>query len=163
MATTKVAEQRAMTSTRKLASNRINAGNSTGPRTRHGRARASRNAYKHGLSIDVMVDSQWVDGVQRLALTLVGEAADEQSRAQGLELAAALVELRRLRKYRVTLLNSELASAAGGDQKSNRVAVATHKVLPVLDRLERYERRAQSRRARALRAIMLRSGLERLP
>ena len=45
-----------MISPRKLAANRANARRSTGPRTREGKRRSSRNALKHGLSVRIAAD-----------------------------------------------------------------------------------------------------------
>jgi hypothetical protein len=42
--------------TRKDDANRANARRSTGPRTAAGKARASRNAVRHGLSVSVLAD-----------------------------------------------------------------------------------------------------------
>jgi hypothetical protein len=46
-----------VTSARKIQANRSNARASTGPKTVRGRARAARNALRHGLSLPVYSDS----------------------------------------------------------------------------------------------------------
>ncbi len=44
-----------MATAKKAAANRLNAATSTGPRTKSGKARSSRNALKHGLSAEQVV------------------------------------------------------------------------------------------------------------
>jgi hypothetical protein len=45
-----------MASLRQIAANRLNARKSTGPRTRDGKARSRRNALRHGLTAETIVD-----------------------------------------------------------------------------------------------------------
>ncbi len=42
-----------MTSTRKIKANRINAGASTGPAPRRGKAHSAQNSLRHGLSLPI--------------------------------------------------------------------------------------------------------------
>jgi hypothetical protein len=42
-----------MATEKQIAANRANAKRSTGPKTAAGRARSSRNAYRHGLSLEL--------------------------------------------------------------------------------------------------------------
>ena len=56
-----------MTSQRKLEANRLNAKKSTGPKTRHGRARSSKNARRHGLSLSVFADPAYSTEIETLA------------------------------------------------------------------------------------------------
>ena len=44
-----------MTSARKIRANRVNAQASTGPRTEYGRARATQNTRRYGLSLPIAV------------------------------------------------------------------------------------------------------------
>jgi hypothetical protein len=46
-----------MTSDRQIAANRLNAQNSTGPRTDHGKRRSRRNAFRHGLTAETVIDT----------------------------------------------------------------------------------------------------------
>lgn len=62
-----------MTSRPKNASNVRNAQASTGPRSTAGKARASQNARRHGLSISVLTHSEYSDEVRALARTIAGD------------------------------------------------------------------------------------------
>ena len=46
-----------MATERQIAANRLNAGKSTGPRSKAAKKRASRNAYRHGLSLSCLASS----------------------------------------------------------------------------------------------------------
>src|SRR6478609_8663684 len=45
-----------MTTEKQFAANRQNAKNSTGPRTEHGKRRSRRNAFRHGLAAETVID-----------------------------------------------------------------------------------------------------------
>ena len=64
-----------MTSLKQIAANRRNATRSTGPVTAQGKARASRNARRHGLSVPVYRASAVAADIGEFALQLVGDAA----------------------------------------------------------------------------------------
>jgi hypothetical protein len=46
-----------MTTDKQIAANRQNAKNSTGPRTEHGKRRSRRNAIRHGLTAETVIDA----------------------------------------------------------------------------------------------------------
>jgi hypothetical protein len=46
-----------MSSDKQIAANRLNAKNSTGPRTEHGKRRSRRNALRHGLTAETVIDT----------------------------------------------------------------------------------------------------------
>lgn len=56
-----------MTSEKKQQANRRNAHASTGPRSRAGKARAARNARRHGLAIPLWFDGRYAAEAERLA------------------------------------------------------------------------------------------------
>jgi hypothetical protein len=45
-----------MTTDKQIAANRQNAKSSTGPRTEHGKRRSRRNAVRHGLTAETVID-----------------------------------------------------------------------------------------------------------
>src|SRR5262249_46661441 len=63
-----------MASPRRIAANRCNARRSTGPKTAAGRARASRNACRHGLR-GTSGRAEWSGEVERLAHEIAGSDA----------------------------------------------------------------------------------------
>jgi hypothetical protein len=132
-----------MTSKRRIRANRSNAQKSTGPRSKAGKQVSSRNAFQHGLAISTGADPAFRDGIAKLATAL---SDSEASRATALEAAEAAVDLSRIRKIRV-LLFEKMRTA--GLLDLNCLA----ELNVNLTKLERYERRAFSRRNRALRAI----------
>jgi hypothetical protein len=169
-----------MTSNRKILANRINATRSTGPRTALGRRRVSRNALRHGLATSILEDPVKCAEVERLARALVpAGAADQLDMAR--VIGEAELELLRVRTTRATLIHlNELAIFADAmaaksepydgqisnipyekvpeqtewiPQELERQALAVLRALPKLARLDRYERRAFSRRQRAIRRL----------
>jgi hypothetical protein len=53
-----------MATERQIAANRRNAQNSTGPRSRAGKKRVSRNSYRHGLSYGVAATTEFAKHVE---------------------------------------------------------------------------------------------------
>jgi hypothetical protein len=154
-----------MTSQARIDANRRNARRSTGPRTSAGKARASRNARQHGLSIAVLEDAEASAEAERLALTLAGVAGDRTRLEQARSFAQAELDLLRVRAVRRALMSGnaeqaarETTAAAAAQPPRDALTVvgdatAMLNNLLQLERLERYERRAMSRRKKALRAL----------
>jgi len=123
-----------MASEKQIAANRANAKKSTGPRTAVGRAKSSRNSYRHGLSLPMQPDSHAVDA---LAKAIAGESASEVQLRAARAVAEAQLELKRIRATRVAAIPTEL------EQMFNPRTIAG------LCALDRYERLAASRRKAA--------------
>jgi hypothetical protein len=119
-------------SARRRAANRRNARASTGPRTSAGKARAAQNARRHGLS--ARHDPSRAQEVAALASAI----ADAGRGALASAIAAAQIDLVRARRVRADLIAAVLAGSA---------------TIARLAALERYERRAWSRRKRAIRGL----------
>ena len=132
-----------MATAKQIAANRRNGLLGRGPKTSAGKGRSSRNALKHGLSIPVNRDKTLRRQIEVLARILAqSEAGMGQARAA----AEAELELARAR----AALEAVLTRAGIGGPEQGAALI---NVLPELQRLERYERRAFSQLRRALRNL----------
>jgi hypothetical protein len=135
-------------SDRQIAANRNNAKKSTGPRSEAGRQASRRNARRHGLAISIGTDPAFHDDIEKLAKALSlsrgTQSVDERAR----EAAGAELDLLRIRKIRAWLFET-LHFATNGAATPGSLAELNDK----LAKLERYERRAFSRRKRLLREM----------
>ena len=133
-----------MPSDRQIAANRKNAKKSTGPRSDAGRAASRSNALRHGLAIPIGTDPAFHDDIEKLAKALsLSQKVDECAR----EAARAELDLLRIRKIRGWVF--ETLYFVADSATSGKLAEVNDK----LAKLERYERRAFSRRKRALREM----------
>jgi hypothetical protein len=133
-----------MSSARQIAANRRNAKRSCGPRTAAGKKKVGGNAVRHGLAAATLRDPEIDAQIKRLADALAGEAPRTTRREQALVIAESEMTLLRVRAAR-TKIFEQVLSGAGGE------GVIRKSQLEQLKRLERYERRALSRRQRAIR------------
>ena len=136
-----------MPSDRQIAANRNNAKKSTGPRSEAGREESRHNARRHGLAIAIRTDPAFHNEIEKLAKVLSLSCGMQQVDERAREAAGAELDLLRIRKIRVCLLET-LSLVANGGTSSNLAEVNDK-----LAKLERYERRAFSRRNRALREM----------
>jgi hypothetical protein len=93
----------------KFAANRANAQKSTGPATPEGKARSSRNSFKHGLySKQLVVGAEEAAALDTLKADLRAEhqPANETERILANELAEQFWRLRRARAYEANMLDS---------------------------------------------------------
>ncbi len=89
-----------MTSERKIAANRRNAAQSTGPRTRAGKARTSRNALLHGLASNVVGRALKSKQVDELTHLIAGAKADASMYALARDAASAELDILKVRAVR---------------------------------------------------------------
>jgi hypothetical protein len=100
-----------MASERQIAANRRNARKSTGPRSGAARKRASRNAYRHGLTLSITSTAAYAKDLDKLVRQIAGDSEDAIVLERAREIAQAELDLARVRRAKVALI--ERASAFG--------------------------------------------------
>ena len=135
-----------MTSDRKIESNRKNAQKSTGPRSEAGQRRSRRNALHHGLAIAIGSDPSFSEDIKRLAGVLARGRSGPNIGEFAYQAAEAEIDLLRIRKLRASRFNAVLGNP--------ETKLDDHSEFnEELAKLERYERRAFSRRKHAFWAM----------
>jgi hypothetical protein len=155
-----------MVSQKKLTANQNNAHQSTGPRSVEGKQQSRCNSRKHGLSIPTCSDPSTRSEVERLAALIAGESSDYERLELARTVAEAEFDLRRIRAACLLALedsrpDGKLVGATIAPQ--NRRVQASDLTpncrdmllrLQALERLERYQGRALSRRRKAMRVLL---------
>lgn len=171
-----------MTSSARCRANRENARRSTGPRTAAGKRRSSGNARRHGLAIPIEAIPQLDAEAEQLAQVLAGDRPSEARLQVARRMAEAEVDLRRIRQARheaIRLMVEDpqawvdqttprfhfvkavrkdwsqvlIALRLAQADATNARMLALSAWSRTLDRLQRYERRALSRRKTAARDL----------
>lgn len=138
-----------MTSRRVAAANRRNARLSTGPRTATGKRSAALNALRHGLSAVAFTDPVPGTEVAELAERIANGSTDPGVRARACDVAEAQVDVERVRYARYAVIARPVIAASGTRPRSGRLRAQLRELVA----LDRYERRAISRRRSAIRAF----------
>ena len=118
-----------MATERQIRANRANARFSTGPKTLAGKFNSSRNAYRHGLSGPVRLDTLDLIKAAAIALVLAGEQVGEKRLTSAAEVARTQLELQRIRVIRAHMMK-EVDLSTTNTLKLKRILA--------LDRYERY-------------------------
>jgi hypothetical protein len=146
---------------RQIAANRRNARRSTGPRSRPGRKRSSRNSFRHGLTA---ANAERIKQIERLARKIAGATADFLTLECARTIAQAQFDLAQIGRVKIAVMSR--VNGFGGSEPPSAGAVtmsttehdgtadAIRGALSELMKLDRYERRAAVRRARALRSFL---------
>jgi hypothetical protein len=133
-----------MTSTRKMESNKRNASRSTGPRTPGGKLSSRDNARRHGLAARRGEDRDEREGIERLT-AILAEGSDNFSQVERAKIVAEChFDLRRIRTARLDLF-LRIKNLENAGSEDFEIAVRA------MESINRYERRALSRRKQALR------------
>lgn len=135
-----------MTSDAKIRANRRNARRSSGPKTAIGKAISRRNARKHGLAVPLDMDDPEISELANV----MAELGHMFGQARELARVAARdqCEVTRVRRARTDMLNEKIRTMSDSEDQSvtadQRIASVTALLLPNLEALDRYERRALS-------------------
>ena len=148
-----------MTSERQARANRANARRSTGPTSARGKARAAQNARRHGLSQDILADPVLAREVEDFAQRLVDEADRPDLIDLARRIAAAQIDVQRIRLFRQRRMQAVPAFVGGGREgpcrpeavDPDQLAAALAPLAKELQAVDRYARRALSRRKFAIR------------
>ena len=155
-----------MTSDSQRRANQANAKASSGPKTRGGKERAARNALRHGLCLPVSSDPALSPDVGAIARRIAGPDAKAEALAQARRIGEAQVDLNRVRARRMALVTDRVKGlvlpASDAEmfesvinskpvERLEKLAMILQDRASELARLDRYERRALSRRKSAIR------------
>jgi hypothetical protein len=151
---------------RQIAANRRNARRSTGPRSRAAKKRSSRNSFRHGLAAGGAENAELTKQIERLARKIAGARTDFVTLECARTIAQAQFDLAQVGRVKLALM-SRIKEFGGSEMPQSDAtatpttapdsnAVAIQRALSELIRLDRYERRAAARRARAVHILLKR-------
>jgi hypothetical protein len=142
-----------MTSIKQIEANRKNSARSRGPRTGGGKARSSRNAFRHGLTVATLKDPTLAAEARRLAEVIAGPDPSSARLAEASAIAQGRLELTRIRDAQNTFMELEFVPLLDSEISVD----LAWEVLEVLLRWHNYERKIISRIKRDTRAFLVNS------
>jgi hypothetical protein len=147
-----------MTSAQKIRANRANAKASTGPRSARGKTRAAQNARRHGLSVPNSAGQACAAQTKNLAREIAGQGANSEMLELADRFAAASLDLTRIRRarhelFRMNLPLREMEILKTDASRVKEFATKLCEFTKQLNLIDRYERRALSRRKFTIRAL----------
>jgi hypothetical protein len=155
-----------MTTARKVRANRQNARASTGPKSGTGKARSSANARRHRLALPIWSDPVLTANAVALAKHIAGVHPSPKVMAHAQQVADAQMEVVRVRRWRLDLMHQRLSPLLFEVRPDAELSLKKASILsdltPQLQSLDRYERRAVSRRNRAIQSFTAVSIVEAL-
>ena len=153
-----------VTSDPRQRANRINAKSSTGPKSVQGKARAAQNSFRHGLNVPVASYLEHAPEIESVARRLAGVDGDEEALELARRVSEAQVDLNRVRAARRRFIFNRFSAtdARGPNPLEGDDRLAAIFADPVIMTLDRYERRAISRRKTAIREFDQRCALDKL-
>jgi hypothetical protein len=162
-----------MTTKRQIAANRANAKRSSGPRSRAGKARASQNAYRHGLAARMGIDADRITALDELAREIQSSMPGRIDRAGALVIAQVELEVLRVQAVVRTVfakMHTGFEGHGAATRSRDPEKQAARPVLPgekpgctagdlaagieELKMLNRYLRRGLAKRDRAVRLAL---------
>jgi len=136
-----------MASEKQIAANRMNAQKSSGPRSAAGKARARRNAIRHGLAVNFAKDPLAANAIEAMTKLLLQRGQSEQ--------VARLVAAAEYSTNAVNAVRSKTAERLRDATEEGLSGSPFKAALAKLRLLERYERKAVLLKKRALRYLQL--------
>jgi hypothetical protein len=151
-----------LTTDRQQRANRGNAKSSTGAEDGGRKGRSAQNALRHGLNVPIWSDPALPPLAEAIAYRIAGPNADEQMLEHARRIAEAQVDLNRARNHRRRLIAGLLDDPSYGDRLrgDEKFAAIVEENATRLAAIDRYERRALSRRKFAIRMFDAKRGPE---
>jgi hypothetical protein len=121
-----------LTTERQRRANRANTKGSTGPKTKVGETRSSKNALRHGLNIPIWSDPAFAPQADAIARRIAGQDASDERLEKARHIGAAQIDLIRIRVRRKELMDRLL------EDPDNQPKSANKRQLSVIRLIEKY-------------------------